>query len=117
MAGTERRLTAAAVSRAVAAARAYVGERDVPLTVERLAAELHMDAADFCRLARGKGTETWRATLRDAYEEANASVVEYAMKKGSGANMHMLYLKQYGGYREGPEEPREPVIFYGEDKL
>ena len=97
-------------------AEAYAREQDVPLTVERLAAELHMDAPEFCRLVKEKGRENWRVILRDAYEQANASVVEYAMKRGSSANMHMLYLKQYAGYRE-EEAPREPVLFCGEEQL
>ncbi len=92
-------------------------EQDVPLTVERLAAELHMDAAEFCRLAREKGREGWRVLLRDAYEQANASVVEYAMKRGSSANMHMLYLKQYAGYRDGEAPAGEPVLFVGEEEV
>mgnify|MGYP001151231650 CR=1 FL=1 len=58
----------------------------------------------------------WRVLLRDAYEQANASVVEYAIKRGSSANMHMLYLKQYAGYRDGEAPAGEPVLFVGEEE-
>lgn len=115
--GGRPRFRVADVERAVETAAAYAKEQDVPLTVERLAAELHMDAVEFCRLAKGEGREAWRLVLRDAYEQANASVVEYAMKRGSSANMHMLYLKQYAGYRDGEETAGEPVVFAGEGEL
>ena len=115
--GGRPRFRASDVEKAVGAAAAYAKEQDVPLTVERLAAELHMDAAEFCRLAREKGREGWRVLLRDAYEQANASVVEYAMKRGSSANMHMLYLKQYAGYRDGEAPAGEPVLFVGEEDV
>ena len=47
----------------------------------------------------------------------SASVVEYAMKRGSSANMHMLYLKQYAGYRDGEAPAGEPVLFVGEEEV
>ena len=66
--GERPRFLVSHVRQAVETAAAYAREQDVPLTVERLAAELHMDAAEFCRLVKEKGRESWRTVMRDAYE-------------------------------------------------
>lgn len=114
--------SAAWVRAAVQRARDYAREQGVPLTAERLAAELGIHVTEFRRLVReevskDRKKEAVREILRGAYEEANASVVEHAMKRGTSANMHMLYLRQYAGYRDEEEKTAQPVIFSGEEEL
>lgn len=108
----------AAIRRAVE----YADEHKVPLTAERLAAELQMDGDTF-RLyidpAYQPEEESMRPALqaiRSANTQAVASVLEHALSKGSGVNMHMLYLKQYAGYAEAAAvgETGAVVRFCGE---
>lgn len=108
----------AAIRRAVA----YADEHNVPLTAERLAAELQMDGETFRRYvdpAYQPEEESFRPALqaiRCANTQAVASVLEHALSKGSGVNMHMLYLKQYAGYAEATPaaETGTVVRFCGE---
>ncbi len=114
--------SAAWVKAAIHRAKDYAQEQGVPLTAERLAAELGLHVTDFCRLIQDQPSgnrkkDLVQEILRRAFEEANASVVEHAMKRGTSANMHMLYLKQYAGYQETQDKPGAPVIFSGEDDL
>ncbi len=111
------------VEEALARAAAYAAENKVPLTVERLAAELGMSVTALRRyLAEdyrppAGGREAVEA-VRRAAQQATASVVEYALTRGSSANMHMMYLKQYAGYGDGETAaPTEPVIFRGEEDV
>lgn len=102
-------------------------EQKAPLTVERMAAELGIDVHTFRAylspdyVPPTKHAARVRQALRDASAEATASVLEHALGRGSGQNMHLLYLKQYGGF--GPSEdgeeadPGDPVVFLGEDEL
>lgn len=115
-----RKRSAAWVSAAIARAREYAVQQGVPLTAERLAAELGMAAPELCRLvAEGDAhiPDRLLSLLRAAYEEANASVVEHAMKRGTGANMHLMYLKQHAGYSDKAVSDGGTVIFTGEDRL
>lgn len=120
------RYTPAALEAAIRRAREYAETQGVPLTAERLAAELDMDLALFHRIARGEyptSTASLRRKadmIRRAAGEATASVIEHAMRRGTSPNMHMLYLKNNADYDhtegEAPESP-PPVIFVGEEDI
>lgn len=121
------------IKAAIARAKTYAEEHHVPLTVERLAAELDMEVEIFRRAAKGELCDGGRsmkmkaAVLRRACGEATASVMEHAMQRGSSPNMHMLYLKNNAGYslekngkgiRETEESiPFAPVVFMGEENI
>ena len=120
------------IEAAIERAKAYAEAQEVPLTVERLAAEMEMDLAMLNRILRGDAaakTKTMKAkiaAIRKAGGEATASVMEHALRRGSSANMHMLYLKNHAGYdsekggktahNEGGEAI-PPVIFLGEEDI
>ena len=119
------------IEEAIGRAKAYAVEQEVLLTVERLAAEMEMDLTLLHRILQGKvaaNTRTMKqkvAAIRKAGGEATASVIEHALRRGSSANMHMLYLKNHAGYDsekgsktakdEGGTNP--PVIFLGEEDI
>lgn len=116
------------VKASIERARAYAQEHKVPLTAERLAAELDMDLALFRRIVEGEYCEEESeadnrfkiSAIQSAFCEATASVMEHAMQRGSSPNMHMLYLKTNAGYGEREGELAErtaPVIFWGEEQL
>ncbi len=119
------------IAAAIQRAKAFAEAQDVPLTVERLAAELDMDLELFHRIAQGDmhagsvSTRKKAAMIQRACGEATASVVEHAMRRGSGTNMHMLYLKNNAGYdsRKADKEAKEdtggqpPVVFVGEENI
>ena len=130
------------IAAAIERAAAYAREQDVPLTAERLAAELEMRLDTLHAIARGEylpavdkahpSAGARRAAknaqaIRRACGEATASVVEHAMRRGSGTNMHLLYLKNNAGYDSREKEPekekadkgggRPPVIFAGEEDI
>ena len=114
---------------AVERAKAYAEAQGVPLTVERLAAEMDMDLCLFQRILQGQitpksvGTAQKINLLRRAAGEATASVMEHALKRGTSPNMHILYLKNHVGYdgdknktdADGPSEG--PVVFMGEEEI
>lgn len=117
---------------AIERAKAYAAAQEVPLTVERLAAEMEMDLDLLHRILRGEvaakstGMKQKVAAIRRAGGEATASVMEHALRRGSSANMHMLYLKSHAGYdsdkggknaRDEGGEPMPPVIFLGEEDI
>ncbi len=113
--------TLAEVQAAIVRAQEYAAAHKVPLTVERLAAELDIGVAALRRYLEegyrphGKGRAVVEA-VRAAAGQATASVMEYALTRGSSANMHMMYLRQYAGY--GTETvAAEPVIFEGEQEI
>ena len=115
----------AEVAEAIRRAKEYAAEQGVPLTAERLAAELEMDLEEFHRVVRGishPGSGK-AALIRAAYGEATASVMEHAMKRGTSPNMHILYLKNNAGYdrddRDGEEESTQHpvVVFVGEEAI
>lgn len=116
----------ASVKGAIAAAKVYAEEHKVPLTAERLAANLDMDLSIFHAIVAGTYREDGAdigakiSAIQTAFSEATASVMEHAMQRGSSPNMHMLYLKTNAGYGER-EEPinggMAPVIFLGEDAI
>lgn len=116
---------AAEVGAAIERAKEYAREQGVPLTAERLAAELDMDLTAFRRVVRGDdagaGSAQKADMIRRAYREATASVMEHAMKRGTGSNMHIFYLKNNAGYDASPEEgdadSPAPVVFVGEEAL
>lgn len=121
---TEKRLeqrTAEEVAAALSRAEEYAASHKVPLTVERLAAELSLSVAALRRylsddyVPRGRSREVVEA-VRRAARQATASVMEYALTRGSSANMHMMYLKQYAGYGE-EQTAVEPVVFDGEQEI
>ena len=106
----------AGVRAAVRRAREYAEERGLPLTVERLAAELQMRPEELRAAAEGGpagGVKDERAlrVLR------RASVVEHALSKGGGASMHQAYLKNYGALGGEGGEGKAPVCFVGGDRL
>ena len=120
------------IQAAIERAKAYAAAQEVPLTVERLAAEMEMDLTLLHRILRGevaaKSPGMWAkvAAIRKAGGEATASVMEHALRRGSSANMHMLYLKNHAGYdsekggkaaRDEGGEPIPPVIFLGEEDI
>ena len=113
---------------AIDRAKAYAENNEVPLTVERLAAEMDMELSLFRSILRGEvtgrspGMNAKIAAIRRAAGEATASVMEHAMRRGSSPNMHMLYLKNHAGYdadkhSRPPEEKRPPVLFLGEEDI
>ena len=98
--------------------------RRVPLTAERLAAELQLDGETFRRYVdpsyrpEDPAFEPALQAIRIANTQAVASVLEHALTKGSGVNMHMLYLKQYAGYTDrAAADPVTEVRFCGENDL
>ena len=120
------------IEAAIDRAKAYAAAQEVPLTVERLAAEMEMDLELMHRILRGeveansRGMKAKAAAIRKAGGEATASVMEHALRRGSGANMHMLYLKNHAGYdsdkggktaRDEGGERVPPVIFLGEEDI
>lgn len=125
----QRRL--ADIEAAIVRAKAYAEAQGVPLTVERLAAEMDMDLGLFHRILQGQETTKSRSmaakinAIRRAGGEATASVMEHAMRRGTSPNMHILYLKNHAGYdvdkgKNGREEstaPEGPVVFMGEEEI
>ncbi len=123
--------TPAQIAEAIQRAKDYAAAQDVPLTAERLAAELDMDLLEFHRIAtdvtQGKtpAVQKKMAMIQRACAEATASVVEHAMRRGSGTNMHLLYLKNNAGYDAGRGDKgtrdagdgTPPVVFIGEESL
>ena len=120
------------IEAAIERAKAYAVAQEVPLTVERLAAEMEMDLDMLHDILQGRvqakcaGMKAKAAAIRKAGGEATASVIEHALRRGSGANMHMLYLKNHAGYdgekggkaaRSEDGEQKPPVIFLGEEDI
>lgn len=118
------KMSAAKAEAAIARAKAYAGERKVPLTAERLAVELGVTVGQlkaFVQRApeemKGRRAKV-HALLQEAFAEAVASVTEHAMTRGTGVNMHMLYLKQYGGYDSVDDKgDGQAVVFIGEQQI
>lgn len=126
------RYTIESIGAAIEEAKAYAAGQDVPLTAERLAAALDMDLTLFRQIVRGEyPTHTplakqKAALLIRADREATASVVEHAMRRGSGTNMHLLYLKNTAGYDKEKDRTGEkkeegsaypPVVFIREEDI
>ena len=122
----------AEIEAAIGRAKAYAEAQGVPLTVERLAAEMEMDLTMLHRILRGdvvantKSMQAKVTAIRKAGGEATASVMEHALRRGSSANMHMLYLKNHAGYdsekggktaKDEGGEAVPPVIFLGEEDI
>ncbi len=120
------------IQAAIERAKEYAAAQEVPLTVERLAAEMEMDLDLLHRVLRGeiaaksRGMKAKVAAIRKAGGEAPASVMEHALRRGNSANMHMLYLKNHAGYdsdkggktaRDEGGETVAPVIFLGEEDI
>ena len=119
------------IEAAIVRAKTYAAEQGIPLTVERLAAEMDMDLGLFHRILQGeiipksRGTALKIAAVRRAAGEATASVMEHALKRGTSPNMHILYLKNHAGYdgdkgkaEAQPLGPSEgPVVFMGEEEI
>lgn len=119
------------IEAAIGRAKACAEAQGVPLTAERLAAEMDMDLEMFQEILkiqeRGKspGMKAKIAAIQKAGGEATASVMEHAMRRGTSPNMHILYLKNHAGYdvekgKTGREEsgPSEgPVVFVGEEEI
>ena len=115
------------IEEAIQRAKDYAAAQEIPLTVERLAAEMDMSLqmlhgileGEICGKSRGMTAKI--AAIRSAAGEATASVMEHAMRRGSGANMHMLYLKHHAGYDEKGKGKQAdtfpPVVFMGEEDI
>lgn len=119
---TLERQSVAQVEAAIARAKAYADEHKVPLTAERLAAELGVSVTTLRGYLREDYQPPARArrvveAVRRAADEATARVIEYAMNRGTSPNMHMMYLKQYAGYGERETLGGEPVVFRGEEEI
>ncbi len=116
---------------AIGRAKAYAEAQGVPLTIERLAAEMDMELDLFQRIlalqesGKSPGMRAKIAAIQRAGGEATASVMEHAMRRGTSPNMHILYLKNHAGYdvdkgKTGRDEagPSEgPVVFVGEEEI
>ena len=126
----KRRL--ADIEAAIQRAKAYAAAQEIPLTVERLAAEMDMELGALCRILQGETQGTTRsakakiAAIRRAGGEATASVMEHALRRGTSPNMHILYLKNHAGYegetsqkaaKDTADAPLAPVIFVGEEAI
>lgn len=119
------------IQAAIQRAKAYAEAQGVPLTAERLAAEMDMDLGLFHRILQGqepgksRGMAAKIAAIQRAGGEATASVMEHAMRRGTSPNMHILYLKNHAGYdvdkgktgRDDPGPPEGPVVFMGEEEI
>ena len=119
------------IASAIQRAKDYAEAQDVPLTAERLAAELDMDLTLFHTIAEGlmpcksASLAAKIAMIQRACGEATASVVEHAMRRGSGTNMHMAYLKNNAGYDKPKADKNAketdsgmpPVVFIGEEDI
>ena len=119
------------IKAAIGRAKDYAEAQGVPLTVERLAAEMDMDLAMFHRILQmqesgKKGSMAEKiGAIQKAGGEATASVMEHAMRRGTSPNMHILYLKNHAGYdvekgKTGREESgvsEGPVLFVGEEEI
>ena len=119
------------IEAAIRRAKAYAEAQGVPLTAERLAAEMDMDLSLFGRVlgmsdrAKSPGMAAKIAAIQKAGGEATASVMEHALRRGTSPNMHIMYLKNHAGYdvdkgKNGQEEsaPSEgPVVFVGEEEI
>lgn len=111
------------VRAAIRRAAQYAQENQVPLTAERLAAELQMDGdtyRQYINPAYQPEDSAWTPALqaiRIANTQAVASVLEHALTKGSGVNMHLMYLKQYAGYEERATGANGNIVFLGEDQI
>ena len=117
----ERR-SLADVKAAIARAEEYAAAHKVPLTVERLAAELDIGVTVLRRYLEEEYQPTGRSravveAVRAAAGQATASVMEYALTRGSSANMHMMYLRQYAGYGKETGGASEPIVFDGEQEI
>lgn len=117
------KMSAAKVEEAIARAKAFAEQKKVPLTAERLAVELGVTVGQLKAFVqrppeqmKGRRARV-HALLQEAFAEAVASVTEHAMTRGTGVNMHMLYLKQYGGYDSVDNGAGEAVIFLGEQEI
>ena len=107
---------------AIARAEEYAAAHKVPLTVERLAAELDIGVTVLRRYLEEEYQPTGRSravveAVRAAAGQATASVMEYALTRGSSANMHMMYLRQYAGYGKETGGASEPIVFDGEQEI
>ena len=119
------------IEEAIGRAKAYAAAQEVPLTVERLAAEMDMDLTMLHRILQGeivgksRGMTAKIASIRRAAGEATASVMEHALRRGTSPNMHILYLKNHAGYdvdktkngREASAPSEGPVVFLGEEEI
>lgn len=119
------------IEAAITRAKAYAEAQGVPLTVERLAAEMDMDLTLFERILSGEipsasaGMAAKIAAIQRAGGEATASVMEHALRRGTSPNMHILYLKNHAGYdvdkgktgRETTGPSEGPVVFVGEEEI
>ena len=119
------------IEAAIERAKAYAEAQGVPLTAERLAAEMDMDLQLFQQIllmeesGKTPGMKAKIAAIQKAGGEATASVMEHAMRRGTSPNMHILYLKNHAGYdvekgktgrgEGGPSEM--PVVFVGEEEI
>lgn len=107
---------------AIDEARRYAAENGVPMTIERIAACLGVDREKLLACIRGDDEEAPPGivrTLRAAWDECAASLVEQGMTRGGNATMAMFALKCDHGYNDRPDrEPSHVVVhFEGEDRL
>lgn len=114
------RLTAEAAQAALERAAAYATEHKIPLTLERLAVELDMEIARIRTMSdagyvAGWGERALCAVLRRARREVQASVTEFALSRGSGAQAHLQYLSHISETACGNDNTA--VIFLNEDKV
>ena len=114
------RLNAAVALAALERSIAYAAERKLPLTLERLAVEMDLDVARIRAMSEagyeaGRGEGAVCAVLRRARREVEASVIEFALSRGTGAQAHMQYLVQLSD--EASDAGDAAVVFLNEDKV
>lgn len=112
------------VQAAIRRAEQFAQENQVPLTAERLAAELNISVLEFRRLADGAAPEDAdgrrvQAYLQAADRKATAQVMEYALRKGGSASICSLYLKRHAGCLEDEDGRGEEglPVFMGEQEI
>lgn len=111
------------VQKTIAAARKFAEQKDIPLTLERLAVSLGVSSRDILALAMGgdepaEPRRRVQALLRAACEEVAAGLVEHGM--AHNATMDVLMLKYHFRYTDKGDAPAAgaaPVVICGEDAL
>ncbi|MBQ2781542.1 MAG: hypothetical protein IJF42_08335 [Clostridia bacterium] len=118
-----KKLTAAQAEAAVTAARQYAVEKGVPLTLERVAAQLGVSRADVRRWATapptGRRHQKTAALLKQVYLDCNADLIDELMACKSSHGGALLLAKNDFGYTDKGEVTVGfvPVQFIGEDRM
>ena len=118
-----KRLTVAQVETAVAQARRFAAEKGVPLTLERVAAQLGVSREEVRHLAtsppQGRRYQKITALLKQVYLDCNADLIDELMACKSSHGGALLRAKNDFGYTDKGEVTVGfvPVQFVGEDRM